>query len=242
VGENPFESVGDTITRSDITIATHSAQTGEALELGELQTTAIHELGHALGLQGHSPYPDDIMYYCLNPAQTGQLTTRDKRTLHLLYKITPDIKNSTTLSTANAKSYYDLIKTAVKYQQSGDMAHAIQAYQQALTLKGNDASLYYNLGLAYQQIGNTPYAIQYYRKAVSLDATKMEAKYNLGAILINQGVTFTKGKDFSNARRNFQEASDLFSDIVRASNAPDDAQTNLAIARKNLALLQNTGR
>ena len=49
-----------------------------------LQATARHELGHALGLWGHSPQAEDVMYM----AQTGlypAISDRDVQTLRLLY-------------------------------------------------------------------------------------------------------------------------------------------------------------
>ena len=49
-----------------------------------LESTARHELGHALGLWGHSPHAEDVMY----AAQIGlypAISDRDVQTLRLLY-------------------------------------------------------------------------------------------------------------------------------------------------------------
>lgn len=49
-----------------------------------LRATARHELGHALGLWGHSTHPEDVMY----PAQMGNypgISDRDLKTLQWLY-------------------------------------------------------------------------------------------------------------------------------------------------------------
>jgi predicted Zn-dependent protease len=51
----------------------------------EMNKTILHETGHALGLQGHSPNRDDIMYYSINPQQQGVLTARDEATMAHLY-------------------------------------------------------------------------------------------------------------------------------------------------------------
>ena len=51
----------------------------------EVFKTILHETGHALGLQGHSPTRTDIMYYAVNPNQQPLLSDRDKNTMAHLY-------------------------------------------------------------------------------------------------------------------------------------------------------------
>jgi hypothetical protein len=47
--------------------------------------TCLHEVGHALGLQGHSRTASDIMFATLNPYQVPYLTERDGNTIDALY-------------------------------------------------------------------------------------------------------------------------------------------------------------
>jgi len=59
----------------------------------DLQATACHEFGHALGIDGHSDDPDDIMYPILTcmlgeidfPAPVHAITQRDLHTLKACY-------------------------------------------------------------------------------------------------------------------------------------------------------------
>ena len=53
-------------------------------DLPVLQRCAAHEMGHILGLSGHSDDPADVLYPALNPAQ-GTVTERDRNTLRVLY-------------------------------------------------------------------------------------------------------------------------------------------------------------
>lgn len=55
--------------------------------LGEaaILSAARHELGHALGLWGHSPHPEDVMYFS-QTRSTPTISDRDRRTLRRLYQ------------------------------------------------------------------------------------------------------------------------------------------------------------
>jgi predicted Zn-dependent protease len=55
--------------------------------VNEIKGVCLHEIGHALGLNGHSPNSDDIMYCSEtnNESKIPQLTARDLATLKKLY-------------------------------------------------------------------------------------------------------------------------------------------------------------
>jgi predicted Zn-dependent protease len=56
---------------------------GREVSLEELYLTVLHEMGHALGLTGHSPDPDDAMYR--TSAGARGLSERDRATVRRLY-------------------------------------------------------------------------------------------------------------------------------------------------------------
>lgn len=58
---------------------------GRNLTDRELSETVLHEIGHGLGIQGHSSNPADIMYYAVSSRQTGRLTGRDSNSMAQLY-------------------------------------------------------------------------------------------------------------------------------------------------------------
>lgn len=72
-----------TIRNAKISILT--AMGRHAFSDEEMRKTSLHEVGHSLGLEGHSRTRSDIMYAAVNPAQTPYLKDRDVNTLKHLY-------------------------------------------------------------------------------------------------------------------------------------------------------------
>lgn len=205
LGVSPFQSVGDTIIRSDINLAVYYPDSGIPIPYGELVTIATHEMGHAIGLKGHSPFPGDVMYFSSSHANNQALSQRDMNTIGMLYKLDADVQNNTGMSTAQTKQYYQL----------------------------------YQLGVQAQTQNRPAEAITYYRQALGLNRAMVEAKFNLGAVLINEGNKMVRANNLAGAKRNFEEASQLYAEVSQSAKAPPGTGENLRIAQSNLAVINN---
>lgn len=73
------------ITKANIKLLTTTAN-GRAFTPQEIQDTAAHEIGHALGMREHSANADDVMYFAATKNTKDGLTERDKNTIHAVYE------------------------------------------------------------------------------------------------------------------------------------------------------------
>jgi predicted Zn-dependent protease len=79
----------DAIEKSRIQIRTVRAFSKDPEPTDRIKETCLHEIGHALGLNGHSTSTADIMYFGNSARQLPALTKRDKATMARLYSAFP---------------------------------------------------------------------------------------------------------------------------------------------------------
>ncbi|HEY9678714.1 MAG TPA: matrixin family metalloprotease [Drouetiella sp.] len=84
----PGAPVG-TIRSADILLLTVSRETGEPVPEDDMKGVCLHEVGHALGLGGHSANSADTMYFSVSARQLPALSHRDKTTIAKLYSYAP---------------------------------------------------------------------------------------------------------------------------------------------------------
>jgi tetratricopeptide (TPR) repeat protein len=145
LGVSPLQTVGDTIVQSDVNLATYYPDRNAPIPFEDLKSIAVHELGHAIGLRGHSPNPDDIMFFS-KTRQANTLSARDINTIGMLYKLQADVQNAGSGSTSQTKRYYELYQQGLKAQTSGQVNAAMSAYRQAIQLSPAKSEAKFNLG------------------------------------------------------------------------------------------------
>ena len=152
LGVSPLQTVGDTIVASDVNLATFYPDSNRAIPPDDLRAIAVHELGHAIGIRGHSPNPDDIMFYSKTRQEDG-LSQRDMNTVGMLYNLQADVQNGNS-STAQNRQYYDLYQQGFQAQTSGRNDTAMAAYRQAIQINPNKFEARFNLGALLINEGN----------------------------------------------------------------------------------------
>lgn len=189
LGVSPFRSIGNSIVYSDVTVATHNPHTGEALSNASLYQTILHELGHALGLLGHSPNPQDVMYWSTSPEQTGDLTQTDINTINTLYSLKADLTNGVYGEASAGETRWGIVYElqVKKLLKEKNYAQAYIVSLEGLKKAPTNPHLLYVAGISALQTGKSSEAAKYLQKCLQYDPSNVAARYNLAVVLLKTG-------------------------------------------------------
>ncbi len=85
-GETNVTYDGSKIKHATVTVLTTNPAMNSPLSPNQIRAVSLHEIGHAIGLIGHSPKPQDIMFCSMPPAMSKPtLSVRDVHTIEKLY-------------------------------------------------------------------------------------------------------------------------------------------------------------
>jgi len=169
LGEANLVRVGNQF-HVEIEIVLRDLTTLKYLSHSVVKTAILHELGHAVGLWGHSPYPEDVMYF---EATAQKPTQRDVATLKKVYSTPLDMPFHQTaiqiLKGNVEKRPYDaylhhLLGTI--YADQMDYDAAIGAFQKALAIEPSVPGYAARLAMLFDEKQMYPQAIEYYTNAL----------------------------------------------------------------------------
>lgn len=181
----------------------------------ELYNTILHEIGHALGIMGHSYSSDDLMYMSSQPEMNftryrrnfQYISKDDLNTINLLYKLIPDISN-----VPMAKFQKDgLIYAPIVLGNEKDIGRRKIKEAESYILSAPDLpGGYIDLAVAYADMEKYSQAIETLRKALDLaksDSDRYIIYYNIAVIHMNS---------------NRLEEAEKYLKLAKAINANDD--------------------
>ena len=166
----------------------------------EVLNIAVHEFGHALGIQGHSDDPNSIMYAFYDTKKEKHaafLNRQDKNTLKLLYMITPDITNG---DKTKEKGTVDAEVLAGSIEERTNTS--IQNAEKEVSMKTGDASSRLKLAALYEEKGDFVTMLKYVKEAEVCAKTKNE----LYGVHIGYAYYYYHKKDKQNAKAHILKA------------------------------------
>ncbi len=198
------------ILKSDITILTSKPGAAGDIGANHMRHVVLHEVGHALGIFGHSPRAGDIMYGIVMPTDSeSNLSDRDKHTMLALYSASGAAVHpvdNTKLYTQGddsspAMKLIHLNNQAALAMKNGNFTEAQAKFEQAMKIDPNNFGLKQNLGALYSNLGSMAYmkrdfagAESYLKKAIPI-LQESPDKTNLKMVLrAYSAVLRTEGK------------------------------------------------
>lgn len=193
----------------------------------ELYNTILHEIGHALGIMGHSYSSEDLMYmstennnsfYTPYRSSFQYLSSKDVSTMELLYMLIPDITN-TPQNKLNKKG---LIYPPIVLGTSNQIS--LRKLQEAKNYIKNAPEMsggYIDLGIAYAELNKTGEAVKAMKKAYELSKTDNEkyiASYNLAVVFLNSG-NLNNAEKYANIAKGFSNSEDVNELITNITHA-----------------------
>lgn len=190
------------ICYADVIIATN-LRDGERLSLEAISWTALHEIGHALGLQGHSSKSADLMAPTQRLSQismTSQPTQRDLNTLARLYtelaaKRASEATVSHTKQPVDRWRHTKLVNAAVTCMRNSQFEEAIAILQSVIAIDPGYALARENLSVAlnnaaikYESLKRYDEAIEKLEQACRVSPNDKNCRENLATILYTYAI------------------------------------------------------
>lgn len=130
-GDVKFKHGPTGLNHVDLTILTLNPSKDQPLTDELVSWISLHEVGHAMGLLGHSTNPKDVMFVSAPQiAEAPTLTPRDKNTIVKLY---------------TTDTWMTLNDEGTECIESGDIDSALKRYSDALKLSPNNRVVQSNL-------------------------------------------------------------------------------------------------
>lgn len=148
---------------------------GNYISKAKLYAIAVHEIGHAIGIMGHSQSSNDVMY---GFSATGEFSSKDKETIRLMYSTNQEEVSSAKSGYEDSKLNEALdytqkipnkttswIQLGQVYYDQGKLTDALEAYKKALTIDATDPDVYRSMAQCYYTSKKYETAIKYFKYA-----------------------------------------------------------------------------
>ncbi len=200
-GNCEYNIEGSSLVGNKIMITAYDVD-GSRLPKEAVYHAMLHEIGHSLGIMGHSTNPQDVMSQGADKVLAG-LSERDKNTARILYRTygkEPDAEEIRKAKEAELKDIAkripnnsaSLIDLGDEFMQRGDYKQALEYYKNAEKIT-SDINVAFRMVKAYEALKDSDNEIACYKKILEMDSDNETALQNI-LILYLQQMRFEEGR------------------------------------------------
>jgi tetratricopeptide (TPR) repeat protein len=197
LGRAELTRLSDTDFEVEVLLSLRDEGGAAAISNEKMRTACLHEFGHALGLWGHSPDADDMLFFASNAQKP---TARDSATLIRVYETplhTPQHDDAIRVLKAeldaNPNHPRNRYLLGAVYFDKGDFDAAISSFKACLELDPNFQQASTKLLQAYQKTGRRQEAIDLLE--TTLDRETSPEGYNAAGVMYYQNRELDKAMD-----------------------------------------------
>lgn len=188
LGRTELARLSETDFEVDVVLSLRESGSAALLSQEKMRTVCLHELGHAIGLWGHSPDSASVLFFA---ATAQRPTDQDKATLHRVYATplhTPQHEAAIAVLKAQIETNPKHVRThyllgAVNFDK-GKVEAAIENFKACLALDADFQQANEKLLLAYQKSGRREEALIQLQKMLNREASP--EGYNTAGVMYYQ--------------------------------------------------------
>lgn len=223
IGEQKIRFSNNVIADADINLDL-VGPTGQIHTLPQVKYIAMHEIGHALGIRGHSSNPNDIMYYSMQN-RAPSLSSRDILTIRALYLRPPNITNPKNVHLLQYRQYEYYDRLGRDAYNRKDFASALDYFQKARSYYPSDKLVSLPMGMSALQLKKYEIAIPELEKAVALGGkSKTQAQILLAKALSLQAANAIQNGKSAGAGQNLAKAQTQYQNVLQDPASPQQAK------------------
>ncbi|MEZ4575727.1 MAG: matrixin family metalloprotease [Vampirovibrionales bacterium] len=240
VGLQTLKWSNNIITEAKINIALWNPK-GHVFNSQDIYGIALHEIGHCLGIRGHSDVATDIMYYSMD-RRVNDLSDRDINTIRMLYARKPDITNPIGTHLLQYRYYEYYARLGAQALVNNNPNQAVKYFTTAQQYYSHDHRISMLLGLSSYGLGQYEKAVASLKPALSMPMNKEElatCEFFLAQSYLQLAKQAYKGGNTGSAAQQLASARYHFNRVVNNPSLPNEFRQT---ASKNHQILQSSGQ
>lgn len=225
---------GAKIGSGGVTLGLHDAYE-KPFAKEEVYATCLHEIGHALGITGHSSNPEDIMYFVA--CEQKHLSSRDIETLKIILGISKKSINQEDFQVIQEANRQDERAFGNELYRAREYQGAFSHYKTAYDMYPYDDSVNFFLGYCARKLDNLDFATKILMNVANHpNKYQHAAQRQLGYLYTKTGFANEQVHRYRQAALNYRFAlSNLSSGLLEKDL--DDSERQAII--KNISYAQN---